>query len=99
MTEEDPIIQTRLDVAEMKGMLTTVVSSHAARLDRLDGTVNIHEARLNDKGKTLARHDERLSDLEEDNSARLGRITGTAGLVIAALVALVSIVNTFRIPI
>lgn len=97
MHEEDPIIQTRLDVAEMKGMLTTVVSSHAARLDRLDGTVNIHEARLNDKGKTLARHDERLSDLEEDNSARWGRLTGTLGLVISALVAVLAVFNALRL--
>lgn len=97
-TSEDPILQTRLDVAEIKGMLTQVISSHEARLVTHDARLESHEIRLNEKGKTLARHDERIRDLEDDNSARWGRVTGTIGLVVSSLVGLLAVVNSLRIP-
>lgn len=71
-----------LSVAEIKGMLTATLARHDQRLDQHEGTLNQHQTRLNDKGKLLARHDERIKDLEEDNDARLGRITGTIGSIV-----------------
>ena len=97
MDDNDPIMQTRLDVAEMKGMLTQLVASHNERLNGHDRIINLHEARLNDKGKLLARHDERISDLEDDNSSRWGRVTGTIGLVVSGLVAVLAVFNSLRI--
>ncbi len=83
----------RISVARIEGMLTATLARHDQRLDQHEGTLNQHEMRLNDKGKTLARHDERLLDLEEDNSARWGRVTGVVGLLVAGGVALYNIIN------
>lgn len=91
MSDQDPVIQTRLDVAEIKGMLTQVISSHDARITASDARLNSHENRLNDKAKTIARHDERIKDLEDDNAARWGRVTGIVALVISGLVALLNV--------
>ena len=94
---EETIMQTRLDVAEIKGMLTQVISSHDARLNAHDVRLDSHDNRLNEKKAVIARHDERIKDLEDDNSARLGRITGTIGLIISGLVAGLAILNSLRI--
>ena len=93
MDNNDPIMQTRLDVAEMKGMLTQVVSNHEARLVAHDARLESHEIRLNDKAKNIARHDERIKDLEDDNTARSGKTIGTVGLVFTGLVGLIALFN------
>lgn len=92
VSSDDPIMQTRLDVAEMKGMLTQIVSTHEARLLAHDVRLDTHDTRLNEKAKTLARHDEKISDTEEDvkqlqsdNTARLGRNLGVGGLIVAII--------------
>lgn len=74
----------RISVARIEGMLTATLSRHDQRLDQHEGTLTQHGHRLDEKGKTLARHDERINDLEEDNSARWGRVTGIVALLIAA---------------
>lgn len=74
----------RISVAEIKGMLTATLARHDQRLDQHENTLNQHGTRLDDKGKTLARHDERLADLEEDNAAQWGRVTGVIALLVAA---------------
>lgn len=90
-------LDLRIILARMEGMLNATLARHDQRLDQHEGTLSQHERRLNDKGKLLARHDERLKDVEEDNDARLGRVTGTVGLVISSLVALLAIFNALRI--
>lgn len=90
MTGDD--MDLRVSVARIEGMLNATLARHDQRLDQHEGTLNHHEGRLNEKGKTLARHDERLNDLEEDNSARWGRVTGVLGLLVAAAVALYTII-------
>ncbi|GMM94765.1 hypothetical protein [Microbacterium sp. MTN4-26] len=97
MSTDDPIMQTRLDVAEMKGMLTQLVSSHAERLHQSETRHDSAEQRLNEKGKQIARLDERVNDLEDDNSARWGRVTGVLSLIISGVVGLVAIFNALRI--
>lgn len=77
-------LDLRVSVARIEGMLTATLARHDQRLDQHEGTLNDHGRQLGDKGKTLARHDERLNDLEEDNSARWGRVTGILALLIAA---------------
>lgn len=79
---QDKITQTQLALARIEGMLTATLARHDQRLDQHEDTLKQHEGRLTDKGKLLARHDERILDLEEDNSARLGRITGTIGSLV-----------------
>lgn len=81
MSEETDL---RISVARIEGMLTATLARHDQRLDQHENTLTQHGNRLDDKGKTLARHDERLNDLEEDNSARWGRVTGTLAIIIAA---------------
>lgn len=76
-------VDLRISVARIEGMLTATLARHDQRLDQHEGTLTQHGARLDDKGKTLARHDERLNDLEEDNSARWGRVTGLIALLVA----------------
>lgn len=92
--DHDPIMQTRLDVAEMKGMLQALVGAHSERLTAHDIRLDNHDRRLNEKAGIVARHDERIQDLEDDNTARSGKLFGTIGLVISAIVALLSIVNS-----
>lgn len=81
MSEETDL---RIIVARIEGMLTATLARHDQRLDQHEHALDQHGERLNEKGKTLARHDERLQDLEDDNSARWGRITGVLALLIAA---------------
>lgn len=81
MTTDDTDL--RISVAEIKGMLTATLARHDQRLDQHEGTLNQHGTRLNEKGKLLARHDERIKDLEDDNSARWGRVTGVLALLIS----------------
>ena len=89
----DPTIQTRIDVAEIKGMLTAVVGAHSERLTAHDTRLDSHELRLNEKAKTIARHDERLNDLEEDSSARSGKFFGTAGLVVSVVAVVFTLLD------
>lgn len=89
MTADDTDL--RISVARIEGMLTGTLARHDQRLDQHEGTLVQHEARLTEKGNTLARHDERIKDLEEDNDARWGRVTGILGLLVAAGVALFNI--------
>lgn len=93
MSGEDPIMQTRLDVAEMKGMLQALVGAHSERLRIHDTRLDKHDLRMNDKDKIVARHDERISDLEDDNSARSGKFYGTVGLVVSVVVGLITLIN------
>ena len=93
VNETDPIMQTRLDVAEMKGMLQALVGAHSERLAAHDIRLDNHDVRLNDKDKIVARHDERLIDLEDDSSARSGKFYGTAGLVVSVVVGLITLIN------
>jgi hypothetical protein len=82
-SEGDNLLQTRLDVAEMKGMLSQVVSNHNERLAAHDKELDVHEMRLNEKARTIARHDERIKGLEEDSNARQGKVLGIIGSVVA----------------
>lgn len=87
MPLEEVVTQTRVDLAEIKGMLSQVITSHDARISAIEVRVEAHDVRLNEKKATIARYDERLNDLEADNDARWGRNTGIISLVIAAGVA------------
>jgi hypothetical protein len=87
MTEPIELIQRenfelQISVARIEGMLSASLARHDQRLDQHEGTLNQVEIRLREKGTTIARHDERIKDLEEDNSGRLGRITGTIGALV-----------------
>lgn len=86
-------LDLRVSVARIEGMLTATLARHDQRLDQHEGTLNDHGRRLDEKGKDLARHDERLNDLEEDNSARWGRVTGILALLISAGVGLYGILT------
>lgn len=97
--EQDPILQTRLDVAEMKGMLAQLVSAHAERINALEVRSTEHEARLNDKKESIGRIDERVKDLEDDNTGRHGRTTGVISLIISGAVGLLAILNSLRIQV
>lgn len=83
----------RISVARIEGMLTATLARHDQRLDQHEDTLKQHEARLNEEAKLLSRHDERVKDLEEDNDARWGRVTGILGLLVAGGVAIFNIFN------
>lgn len=87
------ITQTRVDVAEIKGMLSTVITSHDSRIVGLEKFKETTDQRLNDKGKLLARHDERLNDLEDDKSSRQAKIFGILGAATAVSALLFAIFN------
>ena len=72
----------QISLARIEGMLTASLPRFDQRLDQHEGTLSALDQRMREKGNTLARHDERIKDIEEDNSGRLGRITGTIGSII-----------------
>jgi len=89
----DPVIQLHLSVAEIKGMISTVITNHSEKIISIEARQDIHEKRLNDKAKMLAGHTERLSDIEDDikdirndSNGKLGRNIGVASLIISAIV-------------
>jgi septal ring factor EnvC (AmiA/AmiB activator) len=83
----------RISVARIEGMLTATLARHDQRLDQHEDTLKQHETRLSEKGKMLARHDERIQDLEEDSSARWGRVTGIVALLISGAGVIYSILT------
>lgn len=95
MSDDEQLIQTRLDVAEMKGMLTQALSDHGQRISNLEADARQKDIRLGEKAKRLAGHEERIKDLEDDNSARMGRVLGVLGSIIAAAALVVSLWNEF----
>lgn len=97
MTGDDPLTATRLDVAEMKGMLVQALAGHAERLAAVETALHAHESRLNEKKAMLARHDERLSDLEEDNTGRFTKWAATGGIILAVPGTALAIINFLRI--
>jgi hypothetical protein len=74
--------ELHISVARIEGLLSASLARHDQRLDQHDGTLTQLDMRVREKGNTIARHDERIKDLEEDNSGRLGRITGTIGALV-----------------
>lgn len=96
--ESNDIMQTRLDVAEMKGMLTQALTDHGNRLSHLEGdNVSIH-SRLGEKGKMLATHSEQIKNAEKainvlENDNRSRRANGFA--LIAILIAGASLLLEF----
>lgn len=82
---DDPFTQTRLDVAEMKGMLTQALGSHSQRLTALEEAKDQMHARISDKGKTLANHAARLEDLEERAKGQLPRIAQIVTVIISVV--------------
>jgi hypothetical protein len=91
MTADDPLTRTRIDVAEMKGMLTQVLGDHGIRLANIETNHNNLTTQLHEKSVLQARQDERIKDLEDDSSGRLGRITGIIGSSVAILSAALSV--------
>lgn len=93
MSPDESLIQTQLAVARIEGMLTQVIAGHDARLVAVELRLTTHDERLNEKKALLARLDERVLDIEEDNSARAGRIFGSVGMVVSILTAILAIAN------
>lgn len=98
--EMDPTFQVRLDVAEVKGMLSQVISNHDTRIVNLETKTNNHDTRINEKGNQLARHDERLHDLEgdmkeakDDTKSREAKNISVISIIIAAVVGFVAVFN------
>lgn len=100
---DDPLVQLHLSVAEIKGMLSTVIASHAEKISGLESKVSANEIRLNDKGRRLATLEEQSDNMEEDikeikqdGNAKAARNLSVTSIVIAALVATLSIFNAFN---
>jgi chromosome segregation ATPase len=97
---DDPTFQVRLDVAEVKGMLSQVISNHDTRIVNLETKTDNHDTRINEKGNQLARHDERIHDLEgdmkeakDDTKSREAKNISIFSIAIAGIVAVIALVN------
>lgn len=97
---DDPTFQVRLDVAEVKGMLSQVISNHDTRIVNLETKTNVHDTRINEKGNQLARHDERIHDLEgdmkeakTDTKSREAKNLSVFGIGISTIVGLIAVFN------
>lgn len=65
MTEVDTdLVQVRVDVAEMRGMLSQALSDHGQRISNIEVDNRVLHGRLSDKGRILATHDEKIIGVE-----------------------------------
>lgn len=102
--ENDPLLQTRLDVAEMKGMLTQALSNQESRIHNLESdNISIH-SRLSDKGKLLATHTEQIKNaekainiLENDNRARRANGLAVVAILIAGAGVIINLVDNVMV--
>lgn len=99
---ESYVTALRIEVAEMRGMLSQALSDHGQRLVDLENDNRVIHGRLSDKGKTLATHTEQISGLQKAVNAIeqnrigafarvgivLGACTGIAGLMLAVFNAI-----------
>lgn len=105
MTElQEPLTQVRLDVAEMKGMLTQALGDHGQRITQLEADSRVIHGRLSDKGKLLGVHTEQIKglqeavhELEEKRVGTLGRVGITIGACTGVAGTLLAIFNALRI--
>lgn len=99
-TDDDALTKTRLDVAEMKGMLTQALSDQGSRIKALEGGNDLIHGRLSDRAKENATHAEKISGLEKavnvlenDNRARRASIIGIGGVIISAAALALAVIN------
>ena len=85
--------ELQISVARIEGMLTATLARHDQQLLQHQGTLTQHDERLREKKESIARHDERIKNLEEDNSGRLGRITGIIGSIVGLAALLWAVFN------
>jgi len=98
--EMDPTFQVRLDVAEVKGMLSQVISNHDTRIVNLETKTNNHDTTISHMGSNHARHDERIHDLEgdmkeakDDSKSREAKSLSIGSLIVAIVVGFVAVYN------
>lgn len=101
---DDILTQTRLDIAEMKGMLRQALSDQGQRIANLEQSTTSLHGRISDKAKILATHTEQIGGvqravnvLENDNRARQGRILGIIAAVVGCAGLALSILNRITI--
>lgn len=82
---DDPFTQTRLDVAEMKGMLTQALGSHGQRLTALEEARDKLHASTIEHSTTQASHTAKIQHLEERAKGQMPRILQVLMAVLAVL--------------
>lgn len=88
--QADATLQVRLDVAEMKGMLTMALQNHGERILGLEADRDKINTRLNEKARRLAITEAELKDTRQDVTQLQARADGQFGKSLQTLVATVA---------
>lgn len=106
---EDPSIQVRLELAEIKGMLTVSLQNHGERIATTEGDIDKLHSRMNHAGARLttieeqsktSQHDRsklhrKIGHIEERLQGQFGRSLQTAVGIVAVLGFIISVSGIF----
>lgn len=87
MGDEDrhDLVNVRISVAKMEGMLSQALSDQGARLTNAESEVNILHGRVTEKGRVIIEHTGRLNGLEKAvhtlEQAKIGIVAKTVGII------------------
>lgn len=97
----DPIIQLHLSMAEMKGMLSTVITTHAERMESVSIRLDAAEKSCNDNSLSSSVHDVKISninlkidDMQDKQDTNSGRTLSFTAIIVSCVVGLFSILKT-----
>lgn len=88
---DDAVMQVRLDVAEMKGMLTVALQNHGERILGLEADRDKINARLTEKGRRLATVETEMRDTRADVVELQTLVRGQFGKALQTAVGLTAI--------
>lgn len=90
-SDMDAALQVRLDVAEMKGMLTVALQNHGERIVTLESSTEKINTRLNEKARRLATVETEMRDTRADVTELQTLQRGQFGRSLQTLVGLAAI--------
>lgn len=87
----DATLQVRLDVAEMKGMLTVALQNHGERIVSLETANEKVNTRLNEKARRLSAVETKMEDTRTDVTELQTQLRGQFGRSLQTVVGLVAV--------
>jgi hypothetical protein len=100
MADTDPNLQLRIDVAEMKGMLTQALSDHSSRINNTEQALNVERDRVTKNGQDIGQHTVEITNIKNDLSVintklngQLSKSVQIGGGFIAGIAGIIGVIN------
>lgn len=97
---DDPLMETRLALSEIKGMLKVLTDSHSNTLAAHSLRLGEHETRLNVKGKDIATIQEQnknqaedIRELKDNDKGQQAKNISVGNMIFTAIVSCIVIFN------